>query len=385
MHTPPAARRPRFLWFLIDNSLLLLIGAVVALGWANLHLSSYESFVHLLHFPVNDLGMVFFFALAAKEVFEATLPGGSLSSFRRAALPVLAAVGGMAGPAALYLIATRVLETPELSRGWAIPCATDIAFSYLVARFIFSATHPAVPFLLMLAIADDAMGLVILALFYPTGTVRPLLALTLVALALAIAWLMRRRRVLSFWPYIVIAGGISWIGLFQGGLHPALALVPIVPMMPHAKRDLGLYAAREYLLPDALNRFEHWWKTPVEVVLFLFGLVNAGVPVGNVGVGTWVVLFAILLGKPLGIGLSTYAGGLLSLQMPGRMNWRDVVVVGVVAGIGFTVALFFATAAFRPGPLLDQTKMGALLSLSGAAAATLLARATRVGRFRRQE
>src|SRR5215831_8748062 len=97
-----ARRLPRWLWFLIDNSLLLLIGAVVALCWINVHPTSYRSLTEPLRFVVNDVGMVFFFGIAAKEVFEATLPGGSLSTLRTSALPFLAAVGGMAGPAILY-------------------------------------------------------------------------------------------------------------------------------------------------------------------------------------------------------------------------------------------------------------------------------------------
>ena len=382
MHVGPA-RRPRVFWFLVEHSLLLLTGAVAALLWANLHLGSYSAFTHAVHFAVNDVGMVFFFAIAAKEVFEATLPGGSLSSARRAALPLLAAVGGMAGPAALYLAQVTAQGRPELSNGWAIPCATDIAFSYLVARFIFGVKHAAVPFLLMLAIADDALGLLILALFYPSGPLRPLEASVLVALGMSAGFLLRRRGVLNFWPYVLIGGGLSWIGLFRGGVHPALALVPIIPMMPHASRDLGLYAEREDLLPDSLNTFEHWWKTPVEVILFFFGLVNAGVPLANAGAGTWIVLLAILLGKPLGIGLFTLAGRALSLELPGVLRWQDVVVVGLVAAIGFTVALFFATAAFPAGDLLDQTKMGALMSLGAAGVSIAAARLLGVGRFAR--
>ena len=131
--------------------------------------ASYERIAHALHFPVNDIGMVFFFALAMKEIVEATLPGGALASPRQAAVPLLAAVGGMAGPAALYAVLVTIVNRPELMPGWAIPCATDIAFSYMAARLIFPKDHPAIPFLLLLAIADDALGLILIAVFYPTG------------------------------------------------------------------------------------------------------------------------------------------------------------------------------------------------------------------------
>ena len=122
-----------------------------------------------IYFLVNDLLMAFFFAIAGSEVWEALLPGGALSNPKKAATPLLATVGGLAGPAAIYIAGCYALGRGDITNGWAIPCATDIAFSYLVARFIFGQGHPAIAFLLLLAIADDAAGLVILAIFYPSG------------------------------------------------------------------------------------------------------------------------------------------------------------------------------------------------------------------------
>ena len=164
-----AYSRSKLLSFVFDNSLLLLAGTVAAVLWANLDVASYDRVTHPLHFWANDVGMVFFFALAAKEVFEATLPGGPLASARQALSPLAAALGGMVAPALIYLALTSTVGPPELSRGWAIPCATDIAFSAMIARVIFPSGHPAIPFLLLLAIADDALGLIILAVFYPSG------------------------------------------------------------------------------------------------------------------------------------------------------------------------------------------------------------------------
>jgi NhaA family Na+:H+ antiporter len=366
---------------LVDNSALLLVGAVAALVWANLAPASYGAFSHALHFVANDIGMVFFFALAAKEVFEATLPGGPLGSVRSAALPLLAASGGMLGPALLFIGIAHSLGIPDLVHGWAIPCATDIAFSALVARAIFGRGHPAVPFLLLLAIADDALGLVILAVFYPTGPLRPVEAVVLVGAGMAVAWWLRQRGVRSFWPYVLGPGLLSWIGLWRGGLHPALALVPIVGFMPHASADFGPYDHRKDARHDTLSEFEHWWKEPVELILLVFGLVNAGVPLASVGPATWAVVIAMMAGKPVGIGLTTALGRLLTLELADGVSWRDVLVLGTISGIGFTVALFFAAAAFPPGPLLDQTKMGALVSFFAAIAAVGLAAVLRVGRF----
>ncbi len=164
-----AHTRSRIARFVFDNSLLLLAGTIAAIAWANLDLRSYDELMHPLHFWVNDVGMVFFFALAAKEVFEATLPGGPLASPRQAMAPLAAAVGGMVAPAVIYVALTASVGPWELSRGWAIPCATDIAFSAMIGRAIFPTGHPAIPFLLLLAIADDALGLMILAVFYPSG------------------------------------------------------------------------------------------------------------------------------------------------------------------------------------------------------------------------
>jgi NhaA family Na+:H+ antiporter len=364
----------------IDNSGLLIAGAVTALLWVNTARESYERFAHALEFVVNDIGMAFFFALAAKEVIEATAAGGALHSPRRSAVPLIAAVGGMAGPALIYLAIVFAIDEPALARGWAIPCATDIAFSYLAARIIFGARHPGIPFLLLLAIADDALGLLILAVFYPTGALRPLDFMLLLSAALAMAWYLRKRGTTSFWPYILGAGFLSWLAFYRGGLHPALALVPVLPFLPHAPRDPGLFVDSKSV-SDALNEFEHWWKLPVQIILGFFSLVNAGVEFSNVGVGTWTVLGAILLGKPIGIVAATAVGVALGLQRPSGVTWRDLTVLGMIAGIGFTVALFFATAAFPDGPLLEQAKMGALLSVSAALLAAAGAFVMRCGRW----
>jgi NhaA family Na+:H+ antiporter len=368
------SRRTSFRSFVLDNSLLLVAGTITGLAWANIDHAGYERFSHALHFVVNDVGMVFFFALAVKEILEATLPGGPLESPREAAVPILAAAGGMIGPAGLYVLQVAALGRPELMPGWAVPCATDIAFSYLAARFIFPRNHPAIPFLLLLAIADDALGLILLAVFYPVGQVSIMNFAALMIPALGVTLWLKRRRTGNFWPYLILGGGLSWAALYLGGLHPALAMVPILPIMPHAKRDLGLFDPREHGLPDTMNRFEHAWKTPVQFILLMFGLVNAGVTFSSVGSATWIVFASLLIGKPIGIVATTFLSVRMGLRMPGRLSYRDVTVMGVVAGIGFTVALFFATAAFRPGSLLDEVKMGALLSFSAAPIAIVLGR-----------
>ena len=183
--------------------------------------------------------------------------------------------------------------------------------------------HPAIPFLLLLAIADDALGLLIIAAFYPAGPLRLVEFAGLLSAAMLIAWYLQRRRAMNFWPYVLISGTLSWIGFYRGGLHPALALVPIIPFLPHAGRDPGLFVEAPSA-HDTLNEFERWWKRPVDVLLFFFGLANAGVTVGNGGAGTWFVLSAILIGKPVGILAATALSDACRLQRPRGVTWRDL-------------------------------------------------------------
>ncbi len=331
-----------------------------------------------ISFLINDILMALFFAIAAKEVWEAMLPGGALSNPKKAATPLMATLGGVVAPAGVYLACASMTGESVLMGGWAVPCATDIAFSYLVARLIFGQGHPAIAFLLLLAIADDAAGLVILALFYPSAPLAPAW-LGVTAAAVALCFGFRKMRIHSFWAYLLVPGAMSWFAFYKAGIHPALGLVPIIPALPHAKTDLGIFARDELNRDDTLNEFEHWWKDPVELILGLFGLANAGVAFSAVGGGTWAVLAGLLIGKPLGITLFTWlAQKLFRLEIPGGMTYRHVVTLGMVAAIGFTVALFVSTAAFgggkAPVEILDSVKMGALGSFGAAILAIVLGR-----------
>lgn len=410
--------------YLSQYSLLLVLGALIAIFWANLDHHSYEAFVEFpiwdhnhwighahyengeltyrtltLHYLVNDVLMALFFAIAGKEVWEAVaLKHGSLRG-KKALSPLIATAGGMFGPIAIYfLIASMFGSTTldALKNGWAVPTATDIAFSYLVGRIIFGAGHPAIRFLLLLAIADDAAGLIILAVAYPQAPLQ-IGWLLLSAGAAILVWFFfnelprrrdrgkqdrpnstRIRKALGGWPY-VIAGIISWYGFQQAGIHPALGLLPVIPAIPHADRAFGIFAAAERYLTDLLNVMEHALKIPVEFVLFLFGLCNAGVLFTSIGPATWAVLGGLLIGKPLGIYLfGLLAAKPLKLGLPKGMEMRDVFVVGTIASIGFTVSLFVSVAAFEPGMVQDAAKMGALLSFFGAFMAIIAGRMLRV-------
>lgn len=392
------SRPARVIRFLLENSIFLILGAFISLIWANLDHQSYEFIKdsvafhanHVpitLHYVINDIAMAFFFLLAGKEIREAMLPGGPLSNVRTAALPITATLGGMAGPAIIYFSGTILFNSPELTRGWAIPMATDIAFSYLIARMVFprmgGKAHPAIVFLLLLAIADDAGGLIVLASFYPQEVhnllpflhgVNPLLVFFLGAIsAIIIAQVMFRvLKITNFWPYLLVPGVISWLAFHEGGIHPALALVPLAWCMPHEHSDIGIWEPGESNGKDTLNQMEHWWKSPVEIILGFFGFVNAGVAFSALALGTWLVFLGLLFGKPIGIVLFTKIGQAFGLRLPKGMETAELIVVGIAAGIGFTVALFVSVVAFPAGALQDSVKMGALFSF-GVAPVTVIA------------
>lgn len=346
------------------------------------------------HFVVNDLFMVLFFGIAAKEVSESFLPGGALSSLSKASMPAVATIGGVLGPVGMFFLLNAVLApTPSIASAWAVPTATDIAYCWLFAQIIFGRSHPAVTFLLVLAVLDDLIGMLIIAVFY-TNEVH-IQWLGLVVGAIVICEGMRRMGIKSFWPYLLIGGPMCWFGLHNTGVHAALALVPVIPFMPHGGRDAGLFTEKggendhghgehghgdddehHGHHNDTMNAFEHFFKPIVDVGLFTFGLANAGVVLSGeafAGYPTWIILCSLLFGKTLGILFFAFIGTKLGLSLPKPMKLSQVVVLGCVAGIGFTVALFVTTVALTSAPKEladsfaqagtgDMLKLGALLS-----------------------
>lgn len=355
-----------------------------------------------LHFLINDLFMVLFFGVAAKEIVQSILPGGALNPPSKAINPILATLGGVFGPVLCYLllvtvfmqngmIAVEGITAPLASlgqafvpgieydaaasvyRGWGVPTATDIALAWLIARIVFGATHPAVNFLLLLAIADDAIGLLIIAIFYPNPAhpVAPVWLLLVLA-GMAAAYAMRRAGLRSWVPYVVVGGALSWTGLINASLHPALALVPIVPFLPGpgGPGDQDMHDGH-----SPLEDFEHSIKNFVDDGLIFFGFANAGVAFASMSHVTTAIALALLVGKTLGIAAFAWAGNAVGFKYPGGMQLRHVVVTGIVAGTGLTVALFVAGEAF-PGGSIHQgpAKMGALFSASAAIFAVAVGR-----------
>ena len=307
--------------------------------------------------------MVFFFGIAAVEITQAVLPGGSLNPLGRAINPLLGTLGGIFGPVGVYFALCFFLGVEkEVYRGWGIPTATDIALAWLTARFVFGKSHPAVSFLLLLAVADDAIGLGIIAVFYPDPyhPVEPLWLL-LTFIGMLFAFFLNRKHVKNFWWYLLFGGIPSWLGLLSAHLHPALALVFIAPFMPagHGRHKNLFIEGRE---KTTLISFEHFFKIPVDMGLFGFGLANATVAFSGISAVTWIVFASLFFGKVLGIGLFSYLGHLAGLRLPDKMKVRELFILSMIAGIGLTVALFVAGEAFSRADLQAGAKMGALLS-----------------------
>lgn len=368
---------------MIFNFLFLPIGVAMALVWANLAAESYFRVSLALRFAVNDIGMVFFVGLVTEEAIEAVRPGGALYRWRRTLLPVVAAVGGTLASVVVYLAYVASYDEVRLLRGWPVAAAQDVAFSYVVAKTIFPRRNGPVAFLLAVAIVSNALGVVSIALWFPEPGAYPL-GLVLMAGAVVMAALLRAAGTTAIWPYLATAGAVSWWACYSSGIQPALALVPIVPFLPHRPRALDRSGDQPDEPGGPPRRFEHIFRHPVQVVLFLFGLVNGGVLLVAGMTGAWAVFGAALVGRPIGIlaasGLAVMAG----LRLPARLRWRELVVVSLATSAGFSVALFFATAVLPPGPHLSDVKLGALSTVAGALVAFAAAWLLRVGRFHRR-
>ena len=331
-----------------------------------------------LSFLVNDIFMVLFFGIAAKEITEACLPGGALNPVSKAINPLFGTLGGVLGPVSVFLLLNFVIGDPGWTKGWGIPTATDIALAWLVARIVFGKGHPAISFLLLLAIADDAIGLGIIALAYPDPHHPVVWANTwwiLPGMVLALA--LRVKGVSAWWPYVVFGGALSWWGLYSAHLHPALALVFIVPFLPGPQRDLGLYMNKAVPEPghSPLEKFEHDLKMLVDFGLFFFAFANAGVPFSGISNLTWIVLASLVVGKTVGITAFSWLGIKVGFPLPKGMDMPHLVVTGLIAGLGLTVALFVSSQAFTTADLQGAAKMGALLSAGVAIAAFVLGQA----------
>ncbi len=384
------------------GSILLLLAAAAALLWANSPWSSsYDALWHThltldvgpLHLDeslqhwVNDALMVIFFFVVGLEI-KYELVNGDLRDPRTAALPIVAAVGGMVVPAGIYL----ALNPPggDGSAGWGIPMATDIAFAVgvlgVLGRRIPSAARL---FLLTLAIVDDIGAILVIAVFYTSD-----LSLTWLAIAVGLLGLMVVARMLRIWSLVVYAvlGVGVWFALLESGVHATLAGVAIgllAPATPLLKEEVARdFAARaledrnldadelarlRFLLRESVSVVERLISAlhPVSayVVLPVFALANAGVELGAIGkvftepVGLGIIL-GLVLGKPIGIYATSFLAVRLGIaKLPEGTSWPMVLGLGAVAGIGFTVSIFIAGLSFPGADLLtEEAKIAILLA-----------------------
>jgi NhaA family Na+:H+ antiporter len=374
---------PKLSQFAVEHLLLLPLGALAALVWANTAAESYFRFSFSAQFIVNDVAMAIFFAVIAKEVVEATAPGGVLHPWGRALLPLIAATGAIAVSMIIFPVAVEALDEPVLTIGWPMVLATDLAFAFFIARLIFG-RHPIIPFLLLLGIASNGIGLVSLAAYQPAGDLDVGSGALLLIAGLAVAFILRRMQVRSFWAYFVVAGSLCWFAFYRAGFHPAFGLIPIMPFLPHAARDPGFFVDASPDAKDTLSQFEVWGRYPAQVALFFFGLVNAGVPLRALEAGTWGLPIAVLIGKPIGVLIGARAAVLVGFHLPHRVGSGELLIAGLLAAIGFTVGLFFCSVIVPPGQLRSELGMGAILSLAGAPAAVAAAWLVGIGRFARR-
>ncbi|MCJ7671212.1 MAG: Na+/H+ antiporter NhaA [Acidimicrobiia bacterium] len=368
------------------SGLVLLGGAVCALVWANLDPSTYTevwgheltigigdaSITLTLSHWINDALMTLFFFVVGLEI-KRELVEGELRDRRGAALPVVAALGGMVLPALLFLSLNAGGAGAD---GWGIPMATDIAFSLGVLALLGSSVSSGVKlFLLTLAIVDDIGAIVVIALFY-TSDLQPLWLLGALG-AVAIVVLMRRVGMQHPALYL-LPGFVLWLCTYESGIHATIAgvvlglLTPVIP---------GPTAGPAERLEHRLHPWSSFLVVP------LFALANAGVVLGagaieraGASTVTWGIAVGLVVGKTIGITAFTLAALRLGLgRLPTGMRARQVVGVAAVAGIGFTVSLFVADLSFT-GELLDDAKIGILgASIVAGILGAIMLRATRTG------
>jgi Na+:H+ antiporter, NhaA family len=400
-----------------SSGFLLVVASVCALAWANSPLAgSYSrlwdatiSFdlgpLHVaksLHHWINDGLMAIFFFLVGMEI-KHEIVDGELRSFRKASMPVVAALGGMITPALIFVAFNW---RGNGINGWAIPMATDIAFALGVLALVPGIPNSLKVFLLALAIVDDIGAIAVIALFY-TETIywAPLLIGFIVIAAI---WMLRRVEVPFAFPYVIF-GLLFWFCVLKSGVHATIAGVILGFMVSsrpvYTREKFRREAARlmtdfdpavsggDYDQADAilgeLETLTINTESPLErlirqlhpwvsfLVIPIFALANAGVPVSGESARTavshpiaWGVFFGLVLGKPLGILLFSWLGIRIGTgEMPNGMTWTALSGAGILAGIGFTVSIFVANLAFETPESVTISKF-AVLAASLAAGLT---------------
>jgi NhaA family Na+:H+ antiporter len=400
----------RFIDREVASGVLLLVATAVALFWANSPWgASYESFWHTdikivvgsWHFPhmsvghfVNDGLMALFFFVVGLEI-KRELVTGQLNTVRAAALPAIAAVGGMVGPALLYFMLNG---SGEAARGWGIPMATDIAFAVGIVALLGARVSPKLKlFLLTLAIVDDIGAIAVIAIFYTTD-----LSISWLLIAVAGLAAIRVLQVLKVWAIAVyiLLGIFIWYAMLESGVHATIAgvalglLTPARPLLAQRDAqsivdampdDAGVGEVRHvsFLVQESVpltERFENFLHPfTAYMIIPIFALANAGIVLtsekvsaatsSNVTIG---IILGLVVGKPLGITLFAWVATKVGFELPPGINWVQFIGMGLAAGIGFTVSIFVAGLAFQTDAITDLGKIGILAASAVAAVCALI-------------
>ena len=310
---------------------------------------------------INDGLMAIFFFLVGLEIKREVL-AGELSSFDKAILPIMAAIGGMAVPGIIFAIVNW--GTPENLKGWAIPTATDIAFALGILALIGSRAPIALKiFLLAIAIIDDLGAIVIIAIFYTSELSINALSISMIGFAAAIA--LNRLGIQRTAPYLLV-GVIMWVFVLKSGVHATLAGVLIaftIPLKTKNEDEALLYKMEHGLHP---------WVA--FLILPVFAFANAGVNFTGIGIDdllqplTLGIAVGLFLGKQIGVFLATWIGVKSGIaRLPENVSWKHVYGVACLTGVGFTMSLFIGSLAFTTVDVMNAVRLGVVLGsvLSG--------------------
>ena len=362
-----------FRWFFkleSSSGLVLLFAAIIALIVSNSNLSHlyFTTLNKYLFFGINNFGiklsvlhwindvlMAVFFFFVTLEIKREFIQG-ELSNVKQALLPIIGAIGGMLVPALIYVFIN--FGNYETLNGWAIPSATDIAFSLGVLSLLGSRVPISLKvFLTALAIIDDLGAIVIIAIFY-SGDLN-IKYLSLMLLAFIILLTLNKFNVRKFIPYLIV-GLFLWEFTHQSGIHATISGVLLAITIPHRKKE------KDFSL---LIKLEHTISPYVAFgIMPIFAFANAGVSLEGLSFSSLLdkvplgILFGLFIGKQLGVFIFSYISIKLKLaQMPNNSNWMNFYAVGILTGIGFTMSLFVGNLAFVENvKYIDGVKIGVL-------------------------
>ncbi len=355
-------------FFRLESSagMVLVVAAALALGVANSPLAGWYDIVrdaplgegiwaHSLHWWTNDALMALFFLLVSLEI-KREVVSGQLSSRAQLMQPVVCACAGVAVPALIFVAFNH--GNAETLRGWAVPTATDIAFSLGVLALLGARVPLGMKVMLStIAVADDLIAIVIIAVFY-SNDLRGLLLLAALGVAL-LMYVLNRKKVRALTPYLLL-GLLLWALVLQSGVHATLAGVVTGLMIPHVDPDNAIDDAAEYSPLESLEHALHPWVA--WGILPLFAFLNAGLELCGLRMADLTaalpagIALGLIVGKPVGIvGAAVLLRSFKIAQFPDGMDFRAMLGLGLLCGIGFTMSLFVGSLAYARLPL-DYTE-----------------------------